>query len=122
MLQAIRSTRPGGHVGYVGVAHGVTLPGAELFYSHLHLHGGPAPVCRFLPELIELIWMTAPSRARRAEAHWTGWPGVATPIERPPSAIRSTDKAARRHGNDDWRPLPAAHLSQMTASVQSAST
>src|SRR5919197_1513008 len=27
MMQAIRSTRPGGHVGYVGVAHGVELPG-----------------------------------------------------------------------------------------------
>jgi threonine dehydrogenase-like Zn-dependent dehydrogenase len=56
MLQAIRSTRPGGHVGYVGVAHGVDLPGEELFFSHVHLHGGPAPVRRFLPELIELIW------------------------------------------------------------------
>jgi threonine dehydrogenase-like Zn-dependent dehydrogenase len=56
MLQAIRSTRPGGHVGYVGVAHGVELPGTELFYSHVHLHGGPAPVRRFLPELIDLIW------------------------------------------------------------------
>ena len=56
MLQAIRSTRPGGHVGYVGVAHDVELPGTELFYSHVHLHGGPAPVRRFLPELIELIW------------------------------------------------------------------
>jgi threonine dehydrogenase-like Zn-dependent dehydrogenase len=56
MLQAIRSTRPGGHVGFVGVAHGVELPGEELFYSAVHLHGGPAPVRRFLPELIELIW------------------------------------------------------------------
>jgi len=56
MLQAIRATRPGGHVGYVGVAHGVELPGQELFFSHVHLHGGPAPVRRFLPELIELIW------------------------------------------------------------------
>ena len=56
MLQAIRSTRPGGHVGYVGVAHGVELPGDELFHSHVHLHGGPAPVRRFLPELIDLIW------------------------------------------------------------------
>ena len=55
MMQAIRSTRPGGHVGYVGVAHGVELPGEELFYSHVHLHGGPAPVRRFLPGLIELI-------------------------------------------------------------------
>jgi threonine dehydrogenase-like Zn-dependent dehydrogenase len=56
MMQAIRSARPGGHVGYVGVAHDVELPGQELFFSHVHLHGGPAPVRRFLPELIELIW------------------------------------------------------------------
>src|SRR4051794_34843805 len=56
MLQAIRSARPGGHVGYVGVAHDVQLPGDELFFSHVHLHGGPAPVRRFLPELIDLIW------------------------------------------------------------------
>ncbi|HEY3843974.1 MAG TPA: zinc-dependent alcohol dehydrogenase family protein [Acidimicrobiales bacterium] len=55
MMQALRSTRPGGHMGYVGVAHGVELPGEELFFSHAHLHGGPAPVRRFLPELIELI-------------------------------------------------------------------
>jgi threonine dehydrogenase-like Zn-dependent dehydrogenase len=56
MMQAIRATRPGGHVGYVGVAHDVSLPGEELFFSHVHLHGGPAPVRRFLPQLVELIW------------------------------------------------------------------
>ncbi len=56
MMQAIRSTRPGGHVGYVGVSHDVSLPGQELFLSGVHLHGGPAPVRRFLPELIRLIW------------------------------------------------------------------
>jgi threonine dehydrogenase-like Zn-dependent dehydrogenase len=56
MMQAIRSARPGGHVGYVGVAHDVGLPGQELFFSNVHLHGGPAPVRRFLPELIDLIW------------------------------------------------------------------
>ena len=56
MMQAIRSTRPGGHVGYVGVAHDVALDGTELFFSHVHLHGGPAPVRRFLPDLIERIW------------------------------------------------------------------
>ena len=56
MMQAIRSTRPGGHVGYVGVAHDVELPGEEMFYSHVHLHGGPAPVRRFLPLLVDLIW------------------------------------------------------------------
>jgi threonine dehydrogenase-like Zn-dependent dehydrogenase len=56
MMQAIRATRPGGHVGYVGVAHDVQLPGEELFFSHVHLHGGPAPVRRFLPELMDQIW------------------------------------------------------------------
>jgi threonine dehydrogenase-like Zn-dependent dehydrogenase len=59
IMQAIRATRPGGHVGYVGVSHGVELPGQELFFSHVHLHGGPAPVRRFLPELIELIFSRA---------------------------------------------------------------
>ena len=59
MMQAIRATRPGGHVGYVGVAHNVELPGQELFYSHVHLHGGPAPVRRFLPELIDMIMRRA---------------------------------------------------------------
>jgi len=56
MLQAIRATRAGGHVGFVGVGHDVAVPGMELFWSLVHLHGGPAPVRRFLPELIDLIW------------------------------------------------------------------
>src|SRR5579884_197356 len=56
MMQAVRATRPGGHVGYVGVSHGVELPGQELFFAEVHLLGGPAPVRRFLPELIDLIW------------------------------------------------------------------
>lgn len=55
MMQAIKSTRPGGYVSYVGVPHGVSLDGEQLFYSHVHLHGGPATVRRYLPELIELV-------------------------------------------------------------------
>ena len=55
MMQSIGSTRPGGHVGYVGVSHGVQLPGEQLFYAEVHLHGGPAPVRRFLPDLIQLV-------------------------------------------------------------------
>lgn len=55
MQQAIRSTRQGGSVGYVGVPHGVELNGEKLFYTHVHLHGGPAPVRRFLPKLIDLV-------------------------------------------------------------------
>jgi threonine dehydrogenase-like Zn-dependent dehydrogenase len=56
MTQAISATRPGGHVGFVGVAHDVALDGMDLFWSLAHVHGGPAPVRRFLPELIDLIW------------------------------------------------------------------
>jgi threonine dehydrogenase-like Zn-dependent dehydrogenase len=56
MNQAIHATRPGGHVGFVGVAHGVSIDGMDLFWSLAHVHGGPAPVRRFLPELIDLIW------------------------------------------------------------------
>jgi threonine dehydrogenase-like Zn-dependent dehydrogenase len=62
MIQAIHSTRPGGGVGYVGVPYEAKLdfisPGGAggLFYSHVRLHGGPAPVRRFLPELIDLVW------------------------------------------------------------------
>ena len=56
MMQAIRAIRPGGSVGYVGVPHGVELNGEGLFFTHVNLHGGPAPVRRFLPELINLVW------------------------------------------------------------------
>src|SRR6266550_1048455 len=56
MMQAISSTRPGGHIGYVGVPHGVEFSGEKLFNTHVHFHGGPAPVRRFLPELIDLVW------------------------------------------------------------------
>jgi threonine dehydrogenase-like Zn-dependent dehydrogenase len=56
MQQAIKVTRPGGHVGYVGVPHGVSLDGQPLFFSHVHLHGGPAPVRRYLPALIDLVF------------------------------------------------------------------
>ncbi len=56
MMQAINSTRKGGCVSYVGVPHGVELNGEMLFYSHVHLHGGPAPVRRYLSQLIELVW------------------------------------------------------------------
>ena len=83
-MQAIRATRPGGHVGFVGVLHDVADPGEEFFFSHVHLHGGPAPVRRFLPELIELIWdaqdrprqglrpdPAARPRWPRATARWT---------------------------------------------------
>jgi len=56
MAQAIRCTRRGGYLSYVGVPHGVELKGEDLFFAHVHLHGGPAPVRRYLPKLIDLVW------------------------------------------------------------------
>ncbi len=55
MTQAIGACRPGGHVGFVGVSHDVNLPGGLLFGTEVHLHGGPAPVRRFLPDLIDRV-------------------------------------------------------------------
>ena len=56
MMQAIGATRPGGHVGFVGVLHDVAIAGDDIFMTHVHVHGGPAPVRRFLPDLIDRIW------------------------------------------------------------------
>ena len=83
--QAIRSTRPGGTVGYVGVPHGVELDAQALFFAHVRLFGGPAPVRHYLPDLIDLVWngngnidpgkvfdFTLPlDQVRRATARWT---------------------------------------------------
>jgi threonine dehydrogenase-like Zn-dependent dehydrogenase len=55
MLQAIGVARQGGYVGYVGVPHGVTLDMGKVFFEHVHLHGGPAPVRNYLPHLMDLI-------------------------------------------------------------------
>lgn len=56
VLQAIRSARPGGHVDHVGVSYDVQVNGEDRFFSHVHLHGGHAPVRQYLPELIDLVW------------------------------------------------------------------
>jgi threonine dehydrogenase-like Zn-dependent dehydrogenase len=55
-MQAIGSTRPGGHLSYVGVPGEVQIPVMPLFFAEIHTLGGPAPVRRFLPDLIQLIW------------------------------------------------------------------
>ena len=55
-MQAIGATRPAGHLGIVGVNYEVAIPGTALFFPGIHVHGGPAPVRRLLPELIRLIW------------------------------------------------------------------
>lgn len=55
MQQAVQVLRPGGYAGFVGVPHGVQLDGQQLFFSHAHLHGGPAPVRKYLPDLIQRV-------------------------------------------------------------------
>lgn len=55
MMQAINSARPGATIGYVGVPHAVTLDGQDLFFSQTGMQGGPAPVRRFLPHLLDLV-------------------------------------------------------------------
>jgi threonine dehydrogenase-like Zn-dependent dehydrogenase len=55
MWQAIHATRPGGSVGYVGVPHGMQIDGWDLFFTHVRLHGGPAPVRRYMPDLIDRV-------------------------------------------------------------------
>jgi threonine dehydrogenase-like Zn-dependent dehydrogenase len=55
MQQALQSTRPGGNVGFVGMPHDVQIDGQELFFSHVGLRGGPAPVRAYLPDLIERV-------------------------------------------------------------------
>jgi threonine dehydrogenase-like Zn-dependent dehydrogenase len=84
MMQAIRSTRPGGHIGFVGVAHGVALPGLELFFAEVHLLGGPAPVRRYLPELIDLIWERAIDPGKVFD--------LTLPLEQAPEGYRAMDE------------------------------
>src|SRR5271167_3873530 len=55
MEQAMNSARPGGSIGYVGVPHGVEFDGEQLFFAQKNMLGGPAPVRRFLPDLMQLV-------------------------------------------------------------------
>ncbi|MBP7241842.1 zinc-dependent alcohol dehydrogenase family protein [Amaricoccus sp.] len=55
MLQAMGVCRPGGAIGYVGVPHGVSFDGGQLFFKQQRMLGGPAPVRRFLPDLMDRV-------------------------------------------------------------------
>jgi threonine dehydrogenase-like Zn-dependent dehydrogenase len=55
MAQALEVARPGSMIGFVGVPHGVQFDGATLFRAQVGMLGGPAPVRRFLPELMDLV-------------------------------------------------------------------
>jgi threonine dehydrogenase-like Zn-dependent dehydrogenase len=55
MAQALACARPGSMIGYVGVPHGVVFDGQQLFFAQKGMLGGPAPVRRFLPHLMDLV-------------------------------------------------------------------
>lgn len=53
MVQALKATRPGGHVGYVGAPNGgPELPVRALFNRNIHVGGGVAPARAYIPELL----------------------------------------------------------------------
>ncbi|HWL69070.1 MAG TPA: zinc-binding dehydrogenase [Geminicoccus sp.] len=53
--QALDCARPGGGIGYVGAPHGVSFDGQQLFFGQKRMLGGPAPVRRFLPDLMDRV-------------------------------------------------------------------
>ncbi|PSJ64275.1 zinc-dependent alcohol dehydrogenase family protein [Kumtagia ephedrae] len=53
--QALACSRPGGTIGYVGVPHDVKFDGQQLFFGQKRMLGGPAPVRRFLPDLMDRV-------------------------------------------------------------------
>jgi threonine dehydrogenase-like Zn-dependent dehydrogenase len=84
MMQAVNATRAGGHLGFVGVAHDVAVSGMDLFWSLAHIHGGPAPVRRFLPELVDLIWTREIDPGKVFD--------LELPLDEAPAAYRAMDQ------------------------------
>ncbi len=75
-----------------GVTHDAALGGMDLFMSLVHLHGGPAPVRRFLPEHLQLIANGDIIRARSSTSRF--------PWRRPPRATAPwTSDAPSRHSS-----------------------
>lgn len=56
VVQALKSARPGGMVGWVGVPHVADIPQEQMFWRNVGLRGGPAPVRAYLPDLLERVW------------------------------------------------------------------
>ena len=54
--QALGCVRPGGHLSFVGVPHGVSLDMGRMFGAEVHMFGGPAAVRKYLPTMIDLIY------------------------------------------------------------------
>jgi threonine dehydrogenase-like Zn-dependent dehydrogenase len=53
MQTAIAIARPGSVVGNVGLPHDVEIPALGIFVRNVGVHGGPAPVRAYIPELME---------------------------------------------------------------------
>ena len=53
MQTAIAIARPGSVVGNVGLPHDVEIPASGIFVRNVGIHGGPAPVRAYIPELME---------------------------------------------------------------------
>jgi threonine dehydrogenase-like Zn-dependent dehydrogenase len=83
-MQAVGAARGGGHLGYVGVNYEVSIPGIDLFFAGIHTLGGPAPVRRFLPELIQLIWDRTIDPGRVFD--------LALPLEQAPEGYQAMDE------------------------------
>jgi threonine dehydrogenase-like Zn-dependent dehydrogenase len=57
MDQALRSARPGGQVGFVGVPNGAPeLPIRRMFDTNVGVRGGVAPVRNYIEELLPEVW------------------------------------------------------------------
>lgn len=55
VVQALRSARPGGMVGWVGVPHVTDIPQEHMFWRGVGLAGGIAPVRAYLPDLLTRV-------------------------------------------------------------------
>jgi threonine dehydrogenase-like Zn-dependent dehydrogenase len=55
VVQALRSARFGGTVGWVGVPHVTDLPQEHMFWRNVGLRGGVAPVRAYLPDLLDRV-------------------------------------------------------------------
>src|SRR3954447_5143004 len=56
VVQALRSARPGGMVGWVGLPHVTDIPQEHMFWRNVGLRGGPAHVRAYLPDLLDRVW------------------------------------------------------------------
>lgn len=84
MRQAIRTARPGGNVGFVGMPHGVAIDPQELFLSHVALRGGPAPVRSYLPDLITRVLTGSITPGKVFD--------LTLPLEQAPEGYRAMDE------------------------------